>query len=70
MRGLIARLLGKSETPLHIQEALDASATATAATNAARRAVSSYWRARRTDAALTIADYEAAELKRLERRAE
>jgi len=69
---LLEWLFGPRKTPPHVQEALDAARTANAATDSAHRAVTSYWKARRLEAAeasaKVIDDYQAAELARLARR--
>lgn len=70
MKSLRQWLFGeKADVPVHIQEALDASAEAAAATDQAHAAVTSYWKARRVAAAKVIDEYERAERRRIERRA-
>jgi hypothetical protein len=73
VRRLLEWLIGRRRPLPHIQEALDAAESASKATADARRAVTTYWQARRVAAAKetsrVIDDYQAAELARLARRA-
>jgi len=61
---LLEWLFGRRATPPHIQEALEAAATATEATDDAHKAVTTYWAARKVAAAKVIDDYQAAEMAR------